>query len=59
MGIKLNWNPNPDNKDKVIMLVKAFNLEQNEEWEAALDWLVDYTLRFREVFSNEIKNKTK
>lgn len=59
IGTKLHWNPNPDNKDKVIMLVKAFNLEQMEEWESALNWLVDYTVRFREVFSIEIKNKAK
>lgn len=57
IGNELNWNPNPDNKDKVITLTKHFDLDKKENWEAALDWLVDITLKFKSTFSKVIKEK--
>ena len=57
IGIKLDWNPNPDNRDKVITLIKSFDLDNKEIWDEALDWLVEYTIIFRKTFSNIIKEK--
>ena len=55
---KLQWNPNPDNRDKVITLTKQFNLEDKENWEEAINWLVKETIKFKEIFSRMIKEKT-
>ena len=58
IGSKLEWNPNPDNRDKVITLTKHFELENKENWKQAIDWLATETIKFREVFSKKIKGKT-
>lgn len=58
IGSKLQWNPNPDNRDKVIILTKQFDLEKKDNWDKAISWLVEETITFREVFSSLIrKNK--
>ena len=58
IGSKLNWNPNPDNRDKVIMLIKQFNLDNKDNWPEAIEWLVAETIKFRDTFSALIKEKT-
>ena len=58
IGSKLDWNPNPDNRDKVITLTKHFELENKDNWKQAIDWLATETIKFREVFSKMIKGKT-
>lgn len=57
IGDELNWNPNPNNRDKVITLNKHFNLENETEWNAALNWLVENTLQFKSSFSRLIREK--
>lgn len=57
IGSELVWNPNPDNRDKVIILTKLFDLENKENWDTAINWLVGETVKFREVFSKIIKDK--
>jgi hypothetical protein len=57
IGDQLNWNPNPDNRDKVITLNMHFNLENEPEWDAALAWLVEKTLLFKTTFSKLIREK--
>jgi hypothetical protein len=57
IGTKLVWNPNPDNKDKIISLSKHFDLDNEKGWNEAIDWLAKETLKFREVFSNLIREK--
>lgn len=57
IGSVLVWNPNPDNRDKVITLIKHFDLENKENWKAAIDWLTEYTIKFKETFSKIIKEK--
>lgn len=59
IGQVLDYNPNPDNRDKVITLTKHFHLEREEEWEAALNWLVGQTLLFRRAFSQVIREKNR
>jgi len=58
IGAELVWNPNTDNKDKVITLTKYFDLEQRENWKEAIDWLSGNTIKFKDTFSKIIKEKT-
>ena len=53
----LLWNPNPDNRDKVIVLTKQFKLDEKENWSVAIQWLVEKTILLRQTFSKIIKEK--
>jgi hypothetical protein len=55
IGQNLIWNPNPDNRDKVIILQHTTDFEDEKKLEESLNWLVDYTIKFRETFSKIIK----
>ncbi|MDR2126385.1 MAG: DUF4268 domain-containing protein [Prevotellaceae bacterium] len=57
IGQPLLWNPNNAPRDKVIVL--SYKTDFDNEWkiEEAINWLVDYTIKFREVFSKIIKQK--
>lgn len=55
IGQKLIWNPNPDNRDKVIVLQHTTDFEDERKLDESLNWLVDYTIKFRETFSKIIK----
>ena len=55
IGQKLKWNPNPDNRDKVIILQHSTDFEDKQKVEEALNWLVVYTVKFRDTFSKIIK----
>lgn len=57
IGCKLEWNPNPDNIDKTIVLVKKFELNNKENWSTALEWFVGETIKFRDTFSKVIREK--
>ena len=59
IGSKLEWNPNPDNKDKVIVLTKPYELDNRENWNEPIDWLVNQTVIFREIFAKLIREKGK
>ncbi|HXC06400.1 MAG TPA: DUF4268 domain-containing protein, partial [Bacteroidia bacterium] len=51
LGQKLQWNPNPENRDKVILLLHSTDFNNPQKVEEALEWLVNYTIKFRETFS--------
>jgi hypothetical protein len=55
LGVKLTWNPNPDNRDKIIGVYRDANLQDRNAWPEYLDWMVDMTNRFRKVFMPRIK----
>lgn len=55
VGEKLSWNPNPENRDKVIALSRNVDLNDEEAWKEALEWLVNRTVAFRKAFSPRIK----
>jgi len=55
IGQTLTWNPNPDNRDKVILLIHPTDFNNSQKVEETLDWLVTNTVKFREVFSKIIK----
>lgn len=46
IGQKLIWNPNPDNRDKVIILQHTTDFEDERKLDESLNWLVDYTIKF-------------
>ncbi len=57
IGSKLEWNPNPENRDKIILLTKAYkDLENKDNWEEAMSWLVKQTINFRNTFSKLIRD---
>jgi len=55
IGQTLVWNPNPHNRDKIIALQHTTDFKDEKKVNEAIDWLIDYTIRFREVFSKIIK----
>ena len=57
IGYELAWNPNPKNKDKIIALSQQFDLKDKENWDDAIEWLTNNTIKFRRVFVDLIRNK--
>jgi hypothetical protein len=55
IGHKLQWNPNPENRDKVIVLLHPTDFNDPKKVEEALEWLVSYTIKFRDTFSRLVK----
>lgn len=55
IGEKLEWNPNPENRDKVIILSHETDFNNPSKVDEAVDWLVNNTLKFRQVFSKAVK----
>lgn len=55
LGESLSWNPNPDNRDKVILLLHPTDFNKLEKVDEAIDWLIEKSIKFREVFSKIIK----
>ena len=55
IGTPLEWNPNPGNRDKVILLNESVDFDDEQEINQSLNWMVDYTIKFREIFAKIIK----
>lgn len=55
IGEKLQWNPNPDRRDKTIALTRSADLNDRTKWPEYCDWLVDKVARFRKSFAPRIK----
>ena len=55
LGTQLDWNPNPQNRDKIIMLSREADLSAGSRWPEYLEWLVDWNVRFRTVFSPRVR----
>ena len=55
IGEALEWNPRPDNKDKIVGLEKTGNLADRDEWPGILDWMIEMTDLFRTTFSPRLK----
>ncbi len=56
LGCEPEWIPNPDAIDKTITLQYQTDLSDPQKVEESLDWMVEKTIKFRDVFSKEIKN---
>jgi len=55
IGTKLEWNPNPENRDKIIAITQNVNLQNREEWDTSFVWMVDMVKRFRKAFMPRVK----
>lgn len=55
LGFSMEWNPNPNNKDKVIIIKKVFDMESDKGRGEALEWLKSSTEKVLKVFSKAIK----
>ena len=55
IGEALEWNPNPEKRDKKIALNKQVDLNNRAQWPEYCDWLVERVARFRNVFGPRVK----
>jgi len=55
LGEEMIWNPNPDKRDKTILLQREANLSQRNRWDEYADWMVDRTCKIRKVFMPRVK----
>lgn len=55
IGEELQWNPRPENKDKVICLEMEADLANESNWDQYLDWMAEKTVAFRKAFSPRVK----
>jgi hypothetical protein len=56
VGSQLEWDPNPENRDKIIALNRDANVNHRDKWDDYLQWMVKTTLLFRTAFSKRLKN---
>jgi hypothetical protein len=55
IGEPLQWNPNPENRDKVILLDRPADLNDRSKWPEYISWLVDRDAIFKNAFEPRIK----
>ena len=55
LGESLQWNPNPENRDKIILLLHTTDFNEPAKVDEAINWLIDKTIKFKEVFTRMIK----
>ena len=56
LGCEPKWDANPTAKDKTIALFLQTDLTDSGKVDEALNWLVEQTVIFYRVFSEEVKN---
>lgn len=55
IGMSLDWNPNPENTDKVIGIYRDADLSDRNGWEKHLTWMVETTRTFRSEFGPRVQ----
>ena len=55
IGETLQWNPNPEKRDKTIGLSRSADLSDRTKWPEYCDWLAEKVERFRHAFGPRIK----
>lgn len=55
IGLPLQWNPNPEKRDKIIATYRDVDLSIRSEWPEYVDWFVDLTQNFRKAFMPRVK----
>ena len=55
IGEALQWNPHPDNRDKIIALHHEADIWDRDRWDEYINWLVDAVARFRKVFMPRVR----
>ncbi|MBK7654600.1 MAG: DUF4268 domain-containing protein [Betaproteobacteria bacterium] len=56
IGDKLQWNPTPEKRDKIIGLFRKIELANKDAWPEYCEWLAHYVDRFRRAFMPRIRN---
>ena len=51
IGEPLVWNPNPENRDKVIALYLDADLNRRDKWPEYIEWMLDRTTKLRQAFA--------
>ena len=57
LGNFLQWNPDPNRIDKTIVLYHPTDFKDPQKIDAAIDWLVEYIIKFYEIFRKIIHQK--
>lgn len=55
IGHPLIWNPKPNNRDRLIVLFHPTDFNNKQSIAEAIEWLVRYTIKFKEIFSQLIR----
>lgn len=55
LGFCMDWNPNPENRDKIITINKVFDMDTKEGQNEAIAWLKGKTEIVHAVFSKVVK----
>jgi hypothetical protein len=55
IGAKLQWNPSPEKRDKIIALSRSVDLNDRNKWPEYVDWMVEMTAKFRTSFMPRIR----
>ncbi len=55
IGQSLQWNPNPDNRDKVIAIHRDVDLTNRKGWDEHIAWMLDMNKRFLKAFGPRAK----
>ena len=55
IGAQLQWNPNPENLDKTIMLSREADLADHSKWPEYISWMVDKVDKFKRAFGPRVK----
>ena len=55
IGHQLQWNPNPENRDKIIAVYRDADLNNRAGWDEYIQWMVDMTKKFRRTFGPRVK----
>jgi hypothetical protein len=55
IGEPLQWDPNPDNEDKTIMLDRPADLNDRSKWPEYVAWLAERVTKFKKAFEPRIK----
>ena len=55
LGMELEWNPNPNAKDKIVRVRRKVDFAKRAQWENHMDWLVESIEQFLKVFGPRIR----
>ena len=55
LGMELEWNPNPNAKDKIVRVRRQVDFAKRAQWDNHIDWLVESIEQFLKVFGPRIR----
>lgn len=56
IGHQLNWDPNPDTRDKIVQLEREADISNREQWPEILDWMEEHIIKFRKAFASRMSD---